>query len=170
MGFSHRVTTPRPPTGSDQRTRLATDAWAQVIRLFVSQQGRRKEVAADLGLSSTDLITLFHLQPGTGVSQRALAEHWACDPSWVTNRVDRLEELGLVERRLSPTDRRVKEVWLTTAGDGTRNEGIAGFGRPPEVLADLSVEDLGHLTRMLDQLDIPDPTRVCPDRATTDDR
>ncbi len=167
MGFSREVTTPRPPGGRDERTRLATDAWAQLTRLFVSQQERRKEVAADLGLSATDLITLFHLQPAAGVSQRALAEHWACDPSWVTNRVDRLEGLGLVERRLSPTDRRVKEVWLTPAGDVARNEGITGFGRPPEVLAGLSVEDLQDLTRVLDQLDIPDPTHVGTDRSAT---
>ena len=147
-----------------ERTHLAATAWAQVSRLFLSQQERRSEVAAELGLHVSDLISLFHMQPGQGVSQRALAEHWACDPSWVTNRIDRLEELGLVERRLSPSDRRVKEVWLTASGDTTREQGMDGFGRPPTALTGLEIEDLRSLSSVLAQLDLPDPTVVDMDQ------
>jgi DNA-binding MarR family transcriptional regulator len=160
MGPPHHPGAPPAPAATDERTRLATEAWGQIARLFLSQQERRQGVAVDLGLHVSDLISLFHMQPDEGVSQRALADHWACDPSWVTNRIDRLEQLGLVERRLSPTDRRVKEVWLTPSGLDTRAAGMAGFGRPPEELEDLGVTDLRALAKVLGKLDLPDPTRV----------
>lgn len=160
VGHPIEFVAPVAAAGADEATRLATEAWGQVARLFLSQQSRREEVATELGLHISDMISLFHMQPGEGVSQRALADHWACDPSWVTNRIDRLEQLGLVERRLSPTDRRVKEVWLTAVGEAIRTEGLAGFGRPPPVLADLPHRDLVGLARILAKLDLPDPTRV----------
>jgi DNA-binding MarR family transcriptional regulator len=160
MGPHPELTTPAAPPGADERTQLATDAWDHIARLFLSQQHRRDTVAQEVDLHVSDLISLFHMQPDEGVSQRALAEHWSCDPSWVTNRIDRLEQLGLVERRLSPTDRRVKEVWLTPAGLAKRSQGMAGFGRPPEHLDVLSTTDLRALARILAKLDLPDPTRV----------
>ncbi|CAN5725341.1 hypothetical protein BH10ACT1_BH10ACT1_29470 [soil metagenome] len=160
MGLPADFSMPPLADGSDERTRLASESWGQIARLFFSQQGRREEVAQELGLHFSDMISLFHMQPEAGVSQRALAEHWACDPSWVTNRIDRLEQLGFVERRLSPTDRRVKEVWLTPAGEKTRTQGMEAFARPPLQFADLSLTDLRGLARALGKLDLPDPTRV----------
>jgi DNA-binding MarR family transcriptional regulator len=160
MGLPSDLSLPAAPDGASESLRLATEAWGQIARLFISQQHRREQVAEDLGLHVSDMIALFHFAPGEPVSQRALAEHWACDPSWVTNRVDRLEQLGYVERRLSPTDRRVKEVWLTSSGQATREAGMAGFGAPPDVLAELSVTDLRALAKVLNKLDVPDPTHV----------
>jgi len=160
MGLPSDLSMPAAPAGSSERVRLATEAWGQIARLFISQQHRREAVAEQLGLHVSDMIALFHFVPDEPVSQRSLAEHWACDPSWVTNRVDRLEQLGYVERRLSPADRRVKEVWLTEAGQATREAGMAGFGAPPDVLADLGVTDLRALAKVLAKLDLPDPTHV----------
>ena len=165
MGLPSDFPVPTAPPGATETLRLATDAWGQITRLFISQQRHREEVADDLGLHFSDMIALFHFAPGEPVSQRALAEHWACDPSWVTSRVDRLEQLGYVERRLSPTDRRVKEVWLTEAGQVTREEGMAGFGRPPGALTDLNLTDLRALARVLAKIDVPDPTHVADPHA-----
>ncbi|MCU1355733.1 MAG: MarR family transcriptional regulator [Acidimicrobiales bacterium] len=160
MGLPTDFPSANLPPDADEPTRLAAEAWVQIARLFVSQQSRREEVAAQLGLHISDMISLFHMQPGEGVSQRSLAEHWACDPSWVTNRIDRLEQVGLVERRLSAHDRRVKEVWLTDAGAAIRTRGMEGFARAPEVLGSLDVADLRALAKVLAKLDLPDPTRV----------
>ena len=136
--------------------------------LAALRDGCEAFLEADLGLHISDMISLFHMQPDEGVSQRALAEHWACDPSWVTNRIDRLEQLGLVERRLSPTDRRVKEVWLTPAGEKTRTHGMDGFAQPPASLGDLSLTDLRNLAKALGKLDLPDPTKVGAHGPTAD--
>jgi DNA-binding MarR family transcriptional regulator len=45
-----------------------------------------------------------------------LARTMMLTPAGVTNRVDRLEAAGLVERESDPTDRRVSRVVLTAAG------------------------------------------------------
>ncbi len=156
MGLPSDLFAATAPPGADERTRLATSAWGKVARLFLLQKESRDSIAQELGLIASDLIALFQMEPGSGVSQRALSEHWSCDPSWVTHRIDRLEELGLVERRLSPTDRRVKEVWLTPSGDRVRNQGIDGFGRPPAPLTDLSIKDLRQLSELLNKLDLPE--------------
>ena len=156
----------RRPTRDD----LARDIWRQMSNLFISHQEERERVASELGLNGTDLITLFHLQPDGAVAQRDLAEHWACDPSWITARIDRLEQFGLVERRPGLTDRRIKTVSLTHAGEKVRAAGLEGFARPPDVLLDLTTDELREIAATLGRLPIPSPdasTRhhAKPDRA-----
>ena len=125
--------------------------------------------ASELGLTGTDLITLFHLQPDGAVCQRDLAEHWACDPSWVTARIDRLEQLGLVVRRPGQTDRRIKTVSLTPAGETARAAGMEGFAKPPAVLLDLSTDELRAVAGALGRLPIPSPdTRAARRRPRPD--
>jgi DNA-binding MarR family transcriptional regulator len=150
------------------RDELARDIWRQMSNLFISHQEERERVASELGLNGTDLITLFHLQPDGAVAQRDLAEHWACDPSWITARIDRLEQFGLVERRPGLTDRRIKTVSLTHAGENVRAAGLEGFARPPDVLLDLTTEQLREIAATLGRLPIPSPdgsTHAKPDRA-----
>jgi DNA-binding MarR family transcriptional regulator len=50
------------------------------------------------------------------LSQRRLAAHFGCDPSNISVIVDRLVERGLVARRPSPDDGRVKLIAATPAG------------------------------------------------------
>jgi DNA-binding MarR family transcriptional regulator len=52
------------------------------------------------------------------LSQRRLAEHFGCDPSNISVIVDRLVERGLVSRRPSPDDGRVKLIVATDEGRG----------------------------------------------------
>jgi DNA-binding MarR family transcriptional regulator len=83
---------------------------------------------------------------------RTLADAWECDPSNATWIVDRLEKLGLAERRAVPHDRRVKLVALTRKGKRTRSALMREFHRPPDELAALDVEDLETLERILSKL------------------
>jgi DNA-binding MarR family transcriptional regulator len=151
---------PTPPSGADETTVLATEAWGRVARLFLSQQAKREAIAAELGIGFGDVISLFHLRPDAGVAQRDLAEQWSCDPSWVTNRIDHLEDLGLVERVVSTQDRRVKEVWLTPSGRSARDRALAAFGTPPPALAELDLDDLRVLADLLAKLRLPEPGDV----------
>jgi DNA-binding MarR family transcriptional regulator len=149
------------------RDDLARNVWQQISNLFISHQTERELVASELGLTGTDLITLFHLQPDGAVSQRDLAQHWACDPSWITARIDRLEQLGFVERRPGQTDRRIKTVSLTPAGEKVRAAGMEGFARPPEILLELSTDELRAVASALGHLSISTPdatTRRRPSR------
>lgn len=78
-----------------------------------------------------------------------LATLLACDSSNVTGLVDRLEARGLVARRPSSEDRRVKHVVLTQAGRAMREQMLRQVGRPPEGLAKLSANEQRQLHDLL---------------------
>jgi DNA-binding MarR family transcriptional regulator len=79
----------------------------------------------------------------------ALAGLLMCDNSNVTGIVDRLEALGLVERRPAARDRRVKAVGLTERGRELRGALQQRLSEPPPPLAGLSDEDAATLRDIL---------------------
>ena len=81
-----------------------------------------------------------------------LAQSLACDASNVTGLVDRLESRGLVRRRPSPEDRRVKVLDLTPAGARLRSIVLERMSRPPENLNRLSADEQRALVRILRRL------------------
>ena len=67
-----------------------------------------------------------------------------------TNRIDRAEKLGLVERRPDPDDRRATRISLTKRGRALVDEAMTEHAaRAAEIAAILSVEDRKALKRML---------------------
>lgn len=71
----------------------------------------------------------------------------------VTYLVDRLEQRGLVERRLSPEDRRARFAALTTAGEALMNRIFPEHADCiAEVAGALSAQEQSELTRMLRNL------------------
>ena len=119
--------------------------------LMKSAPERGRALAAR-GLTPNDSRALFGLDQAEGRSMRSLADTWACDPSNATFIVDRLEKLGLAERRNHPEDRRVKLVVLTAKGARTRAALLKEFYKPPAGLAALEVEDLKALDRIFARL------------------
>lgn len=92
-----------------------------------------------------------------------LAAVLACDNSNVTGLVDRLEARGLVARRASPDDRRVKRVVLTAAGDLLRAQLLERLGNPPagfECLTAAEQRQLRDLLRRVAQETSPERTAV----------
>jgi DNA-binding MarR family transcriptional regulator len=83
---------------------------------------------------------------------RALADEWECDASNATWIVDRLEKLGLAERRNVAHDRRVKLVVLTSKGAKLKAELNEEFLSPPAELLELERTDLDGLLRALEKL------------------
>jgi DNA-binding MarR family transcriptional regulator len=71
----------------------------------------------------------------------------------MTNRLDRLERAGLIERRPDPSDRRGKLIALTTAGrrviDGTIARHVANEEQLLSVLSTAEQERLNALLRKL---------------------
>jgi len=132
--------------------------------LFMQSAGRFEGIALDLGLAPTDLGALLHLDPEGTPSQGQLAQHWSCDASWVTAKVDSLEASGLVTRRSDSSDRRRKTVTLTAAGQRTQAEALDRLYDPPDQLAGLSLTDLRAVARVLAKLDVPDPRAPGPRR------
>jgi DNA-binding MarR family transcriptional regulator len=66
--------------------------------------------------------------------------------------VDRLESRGLVQRRPSDTDRRVKVLALTPAGTRLRALLLERMTAPPETLGRLSPGEQRALVRILRRL------------------
>jgi DNA-binding MarR family transcriptional regulator len=131
-------------TGTSKRA-LAAQAWKPLARFFFETAKHRQQVFADQGLTPNDARALFTLDGTRGRSMSELADEWMCDASNATWIVDRLEERGLAERRMIPTDRRVKLVVLTAKGDRTRHQMIRTLYEPPPELLELDREDLEAL-------------------------
>ena len=92
----------------------------EVVGLWVQMQSRLQAhfaaLAAEHSLSAIQAKVLIQLDQGGAVTRRALADRLQYDPSNLTSVIDRLEELGAVERRQDPHDRRVKGIILTDTG------------------------------------------------------
>ncbi|WP_248959077.1 MarR family winged helix-turn-helix transcriptional regulator [Sphaerisporangium perillae] len=71
-------------------------------------------VSARHGLTTAQARVLIALEEP--LSMRALADHLLCDASNATGLIARMEARGLVQRALSPSDRRIKVVTATTEG------------------------------------------------------
>jgi DNA-binding MarR family transcriptional regulator len=70
----------------------------------------------------------------------------------VTGLVDRLESRGLIRRRPSDADRRVKVLDLTPSGARLRTLLLDRIASPPSTLGRLSVREQRALVRLLKRL------------------
>ncbi len=60
---------------------------------------------------------LLVIQGSPGLPQNAIGELASVDPSTLVATLDRLEQLGLAERRPHPADRRKRAIYLTSKGE-----------------------------------------------------
>src|SRR5205809_3178002 len=102
-----------------------------------------------LGLSFAQAHALRLLDPEEPMPMSSLAERLFCDASNVTGIADRLEARGLVERRSSAGDRRVKALTLTDDGVALRRRVVAIMSEPPAAIAALSAADQRTLRDVL---------------------
>ncbi len=107
----------------------ACDAWQLLMQLFFAQRANLPPLAAELQLSPAQCHVLHLIEPGRPIPMGQLAETLACDASNVTGLVDRLESRGLVRRRPSAEDRRVKVLELTPTGARLRDAAARSHDR-----------------------------------------
>jgi DNA-binding MarR family transcriptional regulator len=112
----------------------------------------KSRVVSEYGINPGHMKALMSLEPGEAVPMGACAQDMGVDASTATWLIDRLEEKGLVERRPSPTDRRVKGVVLTEQGQAIRKRLHAHYEEPPAALLELSPEELEGLYSLLTKL------------------
>jgi DNA-binding MarR family transcriptional regulator len=132
---------------STTRKALTARVWGAMFDFLMRSARDRLKKLSERGLTPNDSRALTTLDLHEGKPMRALAEAWACDPSYATWIVDRLERLGLAERRLVPHDRRVK--LLTPKGERTRRELLREFHVAPAELRALTEDELRQLDRVL---------------------
>lgn len=99
-------------TGEDQ------DLFRLVFELNRRLTGELERQLAEFDLTPAQAQLLRQLDEPTPMV--GAAERMHCDPSNVTGIVDRLERRGLVERKTTASDRRVKQLELTAEGRRVR--------------------------------------------------
>jgi MarR family transcriptional regulator, transcriptional regulator for hemolysin len=86
---------------------------ARLLRRRFEQWARE----AQIPLSRSQCAVLVRVAGDEGMSQAALAHCLDIEPIALVRIIDRLEALGLVERRFNPRDRRVWMLYLTLAAE-----------------------------------------------------
>ena len=109
-------------------------------------------MAAEFELSPAQCHVLHRIEPGRPMPMGQLAETLSCHASNVTGLVNRLESRGLVRRRPSDEDRRVKVLVLTPTGARLRTLMLERMTTPPVVLGRLSATEQRELVRILSRL------------------
>src|ERR1700726_2944804 len=128
------------------------DAWQLLVQLFFAQRANLPPLAAELQLSPAQCHLLHLIEPGRPVPMGQIAETLACAASNVTGLVDRLESRGLVRRRPSASDRRVKVLDLTPMGSRLRALLLDRMTTPPASLGRLTAQEQRALVRILTRL------------------
>src|SRR5687767_281480 len=143
LNYTVRVKRACPPS---------SQAWPLLARLLAAQRAALPPVAAELELSPAQCHVLHLLEPDRPLPMGRLARTLACDASNVTGLVDRLESRGLVRRRASPEDRRVKVLILTPTGARLRTLLVERMATPPPALERLTIREQQALARILARL------------------
>lgn len=128
--------------------------WSRLMTMFAAARDEMFAILARHELTPPHGFALKMLHGGP-MRMRDMADRMTCDASYITSVVDRLEELGFAERRASTTDRRVKEIGLTRAGEQVAEQVARAIGRPPAAIDRLSAAELRTLSTLLAKV-VPD--------------
>jgi MarR family transcriptional regulator for hemolysin len=88
----------------------------QLIDMLVRSKRKLEPTFEKHGITGFQAYVLALLSEENGKPMSFLSHTLQCDASNTTILIDRLEGLGLIERRTSPEDRRVKLLYLTPKG------------------------------------------------------
>ena len=135
----------------------ACRAWQLLMRFYFAQREHMPSCSQDFELSPVQCHVLHLIEPGQSVPMSQLAEALSCDASNVTGLVDRLESRGLIQRRPSADDRRVKVLDLTPTGSRLRAVLLRRMSARPLPISRLSLKDQRTLVALLERL-VDDPS------------
>ena len=139
---------------SDQDLTRALTATFFGVMQRMRQHSARK--AADYDMSVAQVRALYALREP--LSMRELADRLYLDPSNLTALVDRLEDLGLVERQADADDRRVKRLVITPRGVQLSEDIIGAVFAESPVFEVLGVREQRQLLALLNRLvESPEP-------------
>jgi DNA-binding MarR family transcriptional regulator len=130
-------------------------AMAAHLRITATRLARLLRRQGDTGLSPSQLSALTSIERHGPMTLGDLADHERVAPPSITRVVAKLEELGFVDRRTDPDDRRISRVAATGAG----RELLAHVRQRKDVwlasrLADLDDDQRARLAAALDVLDV----------------
>ena len=111
---------------------------------------RFEQNARDIHLTRSQCQVLAHLARHEGIAQGGLADILEVEPITLTRIVDRLEAGGLIERRPHATDRRIRQLYLTSAARPLLSQIFArGAATHAEALHDVPEDERERLLAIL---------------------
>ena len=130
----------------------ACRAWQLLMKFFFAQRAHLPSSGARFDLSPIQCHVLHLLEPRRPLPMSRIADTLSCDASNVTGLVDRMESRGLVRRRSSPEDRRVKVLQLTATGARLRTQLLRQMTGGSLPLSRLSLDQQRTLVKILEAL------------------
>ena len=119
-------------------------------RFFQIANGIMSELWATEGLIPPLFAMLVSIDAQPGINQTRLADELGIDRTNIGLFLDRLETMELVERRLDPSDRRGRLLWLTARGTKLRRRlQMPAIAAQDRILAALSEDEKLTLLRLL---------------------
>ena len=113
------------------------------------------EALEPVGIDPREFLLMRFVAASEGQSQQALAERLAVPASRMVALVDRLEEAGLVERRPSAEDRRIRELHLTRKGRGAlERAGKIAIDYETQLCAGINRKEREQLIDLLQKLQV----------------
>ena len=120
---------------------------ARLMSTRFDQRARR------LGLTRAQCQVLVHLARCEGINQAGLAELLELEPISLARCLDRMEQAGWVERRLDPSDRRARLLYMTDKAKPVFDRILElGYETRMEALAGLSQDERDRLLDLLQQV------------------
>jgi MarR family transcriptional regulator, lower aerobic nicotinate degradation pathway regulator len=111
------------------------------------------EECAAFDLTSVQFAALFAIRANPGVDATRLSAIIAFDRSTIGDVLERLEAKGCIERRASPSDRRIKLLYLAPEGAALLRQVMPAVKRVQErLLAPLGPRDRAAMVRLLGEL------------------
>ena len=119
---------------------------------FVSSRGFHQALEP-LGIDPRQWTLLRYVAQSEGQSQQALAERLDMPASGMVALVDGLEGAGLLERRPSPADRRVRALYMTAKGRRTLKRAVEiAIAYEKELCSGLDEQEREQLIDLLQKL------------------
>ncbi|BDT67535.1 HTH-type transcriptional repressor NicR [Comamonadaceae bacterium OS-1] len=116
------------------------------VGIFLDETG-------DLGITPVQFALLFAASQQAGLDQRTLAGKIGLDTSTIGAVVDRLESRELIERKVSPDDKRVRLLSVTPTGIDLLDTAMPAMQRAQErMLAPLPPADRPIFMAMVKQI------------------
>jgi DNA-binding MarR family transcriptional regulator len=131
-------------------TAVAEFAGQLFFRLWRASHTRITEGLETIGLTPASFGLLNLLGARSGATQRELGSEMGIDPSTMVSLLDELEAAGLAKRRPHPTDRRARQVVITSKGRRLLEQGRQmTLEVEDEVLGGLNAGERRELLKLL---------------------
>jgi DNA-binding MarR family transcriptional regulator len=128
-------------------------AWLRLARVYTAIDRRTAQFLRQFDLTTAQFDVIAQVGAHEGLTQQDLAEALLVTKGNVTQLLDRLEERGLIERRVEP-GRRGKALYLTTTGWALNRQAVpAQEAMIASLFESLDLEDRNRLGALLRRID-----------------